>query len=240
MKTAVAVLALLAASGRDLAATPRRDVSHRDVPHRDVPELAAPCRDCLLSVPDHPVGLLVVLHGDDAGASVAFIDWRDAARHAELALLAPQCPDERGCKGSWWRWAISEHHDPAWLDAQIARVTSAARIDRVYVAGFSGGASYLASWAPTHAAATSRVAFVSGGYPASDRCPARPLSTLFLIGSNDPMIDPHVRPLAEWLATCANVEITWRVVPRLGHADMHAALRKGRAAEVVSWLVDSR
>lgn len=129
---------------------------------------------------------------------------------------------------------------PEWLDAQIASVASAARIDRIYVAGFSGGASYLARWAPVHAGAISRVAFVSGGYPASDRCPTHPLSTLFLIGSNDPMIDLYVRPLAAWLGTCAKVEITWRVVPRLGHAAMHAALQSGRAAEIVSWLVDSR
>lgn len=230
MKTAVAVLALLAASGRDHAATPQRDVPQRD----------APCRDCLLAIPDHPVGLLVVLHGDDAGASSVFIDWRDAARHAGLALLAPQCPGDHGCKGSWWRWAGSEQHDPGWLDAQIARAASAARIDRLYVAGFSGSASYLASWAPAHAGEISRVAFVSGGYPASDRCPARPLSTLFLIGGDDPMIDSYVRPLADWLGTCTEVEVTWRVVPRLGHAAMHAALRKSRAAEVVSWLVDRR
>jgi poly(3-hydroxybutyrate) depolymerase len=224
MKTAVALLALLAASG-DLSAAPRQ---------------AAPCRDCVLSVPDHPAGLLVVLHGDDTGASAAFIDWREAARRADLALLAPQCPSDRGCEGSWWRWALSARHDPEWLDAQIAAVASAARIDRVYVAGFSGGASYLAGWAPAHAGAISRVAFVSGGYPATDRCPAQPLSTLFLIGGVDPMIATYVRPLAAWLRTCANVEIAWRVVPRLGHAAMHAALRNGRAAEVVSWLVDSR
>jgi len=228
MKTAVAVLALLAASGRDLAASPRRDAS----------QPKPPCRDCVLAVPAHPVGLLVVLHGDDAGSSSAFIDWRDAAQHANLALLAPQCPDDRGCKGSWWRWAESEQHDPAWLDDQIARVATAARIDRVYVAGFSGGASYLAGWAPAHAGTVSRVAFVSGGYPASDRCPARPLSTLFLIGSDDPMLDRYVRPLASALATCAEVAITWRVVPHLGHAAMHAALRTRRAHEVVSWLLD--
>ena len=234
MKIAVVVLALLATAGRDLAAAPRRDV-----PRRDVPTPAA-CRDCVLVVPEHPIGLLVVLHGDDAGASEAFLDWRDAAKHARLALLAPQCPADRGCSGSWWRWALSAQHDPAWLDAQIATVTSAAQIDRVYLAGFSGGASYLASWAPAHAGPISRVAFVSGGYPATDRCPARPLSTLFLIGSDDPMIDPYVRPLAEWLRTCANVDVTWRLVPRLGHAAMHAGLRKGRAAEVVTWLVDAR
>ena len=227
MKTAVAALALLAASGLDLSAAPRRDGP-------------APCRDCVLAVPDHPAGLLVVLHGDDTGASAAFVDWRDAARRADLALLAPQCPSDRGCEGSWWRWAISAQHDPEWLDTQIAAVASATRIDRIYVAGFSGGASYLASWAPAHAGAISRVAFVSGGYPATDRCPAHPLSTLFLIGGADPMIDPHVRPLAAWLRTCANVELTWRVVPRLGHGAMHAALRNGRAAEVVRWLVDSR
>jgi len=235
MKTAVVVLALLAGASRDLAATPRRHA-----PRRDAPPPAAPCRDCVLAVPDHPVGLLVVLHGDDAGANEAFLDWRDAAGHARLALLAPQCPTDRGCNGSWWRWAISEQHDPAWLDAQIAAVSSTAQLDRVYLAGFSGGASYLASWAPAHAGSISRVAFVSGGYPATDRCPARPLSTLFLIGSDDPMIAPYVRPLAEWLRTCANVDITWRLVPSLGHAAMHAALRKGRAAEVVTWLVDAR
>jgi len=90
MKTAVAVLVLLVASGRDLAATPQQGAPQRN----------APCRDCWLLVPQHPVGLLVVLHGDDAGASSAFLDWRDAARHAGLALLAPQCPSDRGCTGS--------------------------------------------------------------------------------------------------------------------------------------------
>lgn len=235
MKTAVAVLALLAAAGRDLAAD-----APREVPRRDVSPPAAPCRDCVLAVPDHAVGLLVVLHGDDTGASEAFLDWRDAARHAHLALLAPQCPADHGCSGSWWRWALSNQHDPAWLDDQIATVSRAAQLDRVTLAGFSGGASYLASWAPVHAGSISRVAFVSGGYPATDRCPARPLSALFLIGSDDPMIDPYVRPLAEWLRTCPKADLTWRVVPRLGHAAMHAALRKGRAAEVVTWLVGSR
>ena len=234
MKTAAlvlaVVLALVAASARELAATPRRDT--RDAPSRD-----APCAGCLLVVPDHPAGLLVVLHGDDAGASSAISDWRHAARHAQLALFAPQCPSDRGCQGSWWRWALSDQHDPQWLDAQIARAASAARTDRVYVAGFSGGASYLASWAPAHAGAIARVAFVSGGYPASQLCPARPMSALFLIGSEDPMLERYVRPLADWLTTCANVDITWRVVPRLGHAAMHAALRNGRAAEVVSWLI---
>ena len=218
MKAVVVALALLAAA----------------------PARAAPCRDCLVAVPDHPVGLLVVLHGDDAGASSAFTDWRDAARRAHLALFAPECPRDRGCRGSWWRWAISEQHDPAWLDAQIAGAATAAHLDRIYVAGFSGGASYLASWAPAHAGSISRVAFVSGGYPASDHCPAQPLSTLFLIGADDAMIDPYVRPLAAWLGTCAHADITWRVVPHLGHAAMHAASRSGRAAEVVTWLVDSR
>jgi hypothetical protein len=68
MKTPVAVLVLLVASGRDLAATPLQGAPQRN----------APCRDCWLAVPQHPVGLLVVLHGDDAGASSAFLDWRDA------------------------------------------------------------------------------------------------------------------------------------------------------------------
>jgi len=114
MKAAVAVLALLAASARDLAATPRPDV-----PHPHAPRPAAPCRDCLLAVPDHPVGLLVVLHGE--------------ARAARAAM------------------------------------------------------------------------------------PGRP------------------RLQRELVAVVA-----WRVALHLGHAAMHAALHKGRAAEVVSWLVDAR
>jgi poly(3-hydroxybutyrate) depolymerase len=192
----------------------------------------------VLVIPDKPVALLVVLHGDDAGAATTVADWRRAAERAHVALLAPECPKDRGCaSGSWWRWWLSDAHDPAWLDAQIAAAAAAARVDRVVVAGYSGGASYLGGWAPPRAAQLGRVAFVSGGYRFTDVCPTSPFAALFFIGRDDESIPIYVRPLATWLGTCERASVTWQLLDGVGHLEMHDALRAGRAREVIDWLL---
>jgi poly(3-hydroxybutyrate) depolymerase len=197
---------------------------------------AAPCTDCKRALPPHADGLLVVLHGDDTGADGAFADWRRAAAAANLALFAPECPRALGCNGSWWRWAQSKHHDPQWLADQIASVAAAAGVQRVYLAGYSGGASYLASWALAHPDAALAVAYVAGGYLATRACPDLALRALVVVGDDDDMRDDYALPFARWLAGCTHATVETRTVPHLGHHATHGALRGTLGDEVVAWL----
>jgi poly(3-hydroxybutyrate) depolymerase len=202
-----------------------------------------PCPGCVTIVPagaaaDAP--LLVVLHGDDGGAAATVEDWRDAAAAAGAILLAPECPRAAGCAGSWWRWLATRRHDPAWLGRQIDAAAAGLGLHapRVVVAGFSGGAAYLGWFVPTHADAIAAAAFVSGGNPYVDRCPAHKLPVRIDIGADDRrMLDLFVRPLRRWLEACGGHELVWEEVPHVGHLDMHRELRRGRAAAIVAWLV---
>jgi N-acetylmuramoyl-L-alanine amidase len=218
---ASAVLVVLAAS------------AHADVRHD------APCRDCVLDAPRASRALLVVLHGDDAGAKATVADWRAAAENAHVALFAPQCPADLGCAGSWWRWLDSDHHDDGWLAGQISAVQASLGLERVYLVGFSGGATYLSAWAPLHARTFKTLALVSGGSRMTDTCPAAPQSALLMIGSDDDMLEQFVRPFATWFGRCDGTDTTWRIVPHLGHHDMHRALAQGRAQLVIDWLLAS-
>ena len=199
----------------------------------------APCTGCVLDAPRARRALLVVLHGDDSGATAVAADWRAAAAAAHVALFAPQCPRDLGCDGSWWRWLASDQHDPDWLPRQIAAVKSSLGVERVYLAGFSGGATYLSAWAPAHARDYPLIALVSGGAPMTDACPVAAQSALLMIGSEDDMLDQYVRPWASWFGRCADTATTWRVVDKLGHHEMHRALADRRASEVIEWLLET-
>jgi N-acetylmuramoyl-L-alanine amidase len=207
-----------------------------DAARADV-QLDRSCHDCVVDAPRASRALVVVLHGDDAGASSMVADWRAATRAAHLALFAPQCPRELGCDGSWWRWLASERYDEHWMDREIAAVRSSLGIERVYLAGFSGGATYLSAWAPAHARDFTAIALVSGGATMTDTCPSAPQSALLMIGSDDDMLDQYVRPFAAWFAGCKGTTTTWRIVPQLGHHEMHRALVDGRAKQTIEWLL---
>jgi pimeloyl-ACP methyl ester carboxylesterase len=211
----------------------------------------APCTGCVLEAARASRALVVVLHGDDSGAAEIAADWRAAAAAAHVALFAPQCPRDLGCDGSWWKWALSDHHDAAWLDRQIEAVRASLGIERVYVAGFSGGATYLSAWAPARARDYPAVALVSGGAllsdagsaagsaAGSDGCPVAAQSALLMIGSEDDMLDHYVRPWAQRFGRCANTTTAWRILDKLGHHEMHRALADKRAGEVIEWLLEA-
>ena len=216
------VVLVLAAFGATASAEVRRD---------------APCPGCVLDAPQPSRALLVVLHGDDTGAGAMVSDWRDATRAAHLAFFAPECPRALGCAGSWWRWWESKRHDAAWLAQQIAAVQTKLGLTHVYLAGFSGGATYLSVWTPALAKTYPAIALVSGGAPMTDACPTAAQSALLEIGGDDDMLDEYVRPFASHFGGCAGAKLTWRIIPRLGHHPMHQALARGRAKEVIDWLL---
>ena len=197
----------------------------------------ATCAGCLLDTDADRRGLLVVLHGDDRGADAAIADWRDAARAAHLAVFAPECPRALGCAGSWWRWWLSDHHDPAWLARRIADVQTSLGLARAYVAGFSGGATYLGVWAPAYARVFPAIALVSGGAPMTTACPVAAQTALLAIGGDDGMLEEYVRPFADRFGACAGTSVVWQIVRGLGHHPMHRALADGVAKDVIAWLV---
>jgi hypothetical protein len=67
--------------------------------------------------------------------------WERFAAPRGVAVLALACPVELGCKGSFWRW----NGAPSWIVTQVDRLASHHAIDRsrTWLAGWSGGASYI-------------------------------------------------------------------------------------------------
>ena len=122
----------------------------------------------VLAVPagDKAVPLLVVLHGDREHAAKAAARWSAATKSLGWALLALECPRASGCKDSFWQW----NGDPSWLLDVVARVQKQHPIDskRIYLAGWSGGATYIGwhvqSWAKVFAG----VVVHGGGAPPTD------------------------------------------------------------------------
>ncbi len=187
-----------------------------------------------------PRPLLVALHGDGGGVRPLVRAWKAAADAAGTILLAPRCPRELGCKaGSFWQWYDSSGHDPAWLGAQIDAVAARFPIDprRVYATGYSGGATYLGWYAPTHATRFAAVAHVAGGAPYRPPCPACKVPVLFVLGALDPMIRPYARPLRDWYESCGGHEIAWETLPGVTHESILQVLEGGRARQILAWLL---
>lgn len=197
----------------------------------------APCARCSLELPAHPDGavpLLVVLHGDRERAATAAARWRGATQRRGWALLALQCPVDQGCKDSWWQW----NGAPSWLVDQVAAVASTAAIDpaRIYLAGWSGGATYLgmhaAAWPTTFAA----VVVHGGGHEPHADCPAAALPAYFLVGDRNPL-HALVKDLRAWFDGC-HQDVVWDLVRGGDHDKEDRALDRKKALAILDWLAD--
>ncbi|TKC95772.1 hypothetical protein [Polyangium fumosum] len=234
---AVATFALAALAGGAAEANPRRRVGY-------------PCPGCLFDPP--PEGatkapLLVVLHGDAPGGKTPLVE-RDASPFVAAAaargvsLFAPMCPKAEGCRvGSFWQW--SEGDPPGWIEAQIDAIGREYAIDadRVWIAGWSGGASFLGwNWARL-GARYAAVVFVGGGIPPRESaCAPAPTPTCappayFLVGDRNPL--HHLaRGLHERVAACTR-DVTWDLLPGKDHGGEWRALgAKGKADSLLDWL----
>jgi len=222
MTRRIALLALtLAACGRDAVSDP---------------EQVALCEGCTLDVPPRtdPVPLLVVLHGNDETAAEAANRWRGAALARGWAVLALQCPRLLGCddRGRWYRW----HGDPRWVFDQIAAVETRRPLDaaHIYLAGWSGGATYIGMMAPHWHRRFAAVVFHGGGQrPASSECP-RALPAYFLVGNENPA-HPAVRRLRDYWKGCGQA-FEWELLDGADHAREAAALDTPKAMAILQWL----
>lgn len=202
----------------------------RSLAHAD-----APCAKCTLDIPpklDGPAPLLVVLHGDLDHATNAVKRWRAAAKARGVVLLGLECPASEGCKGSWWQWA----GDPAWLIAQVDAVAKQVSIDpaRIYLAGWSGGASYIGMNAPAWAGRFAGLVIHGGGMAPPAACAGHVARTYFLVGDANPLHRLAV-DLRAWTERCQG-EVTWDLVNRGDHAAEEKALTPRKARTVVDWL----
>ena len=192
-----------------------------------------PCKGCTLEAPasSDPVPLLVVLHGDREHAANAAARWRSVTKQRGWALLAIECPKARGCKDSFWQW----DGDPSWILDQVSTVAKQIKVDpqQVFLAGWSGGATYIGwhvqAWPGTFAA----VVVHGGGAAPSDRT-CVDLPAYFLVGDKNPL---HylARQLHEYFDDCKQT-VMWDLISGADHAKEASALTKKKALEILSWL----
>lgn len=181
------------------------------------------------SVDTSPAPLLVVLHGDNQQASAMRAAWSAPAAKRSIAVLYLQCPKALGCKGSFWSW----NGEPRFIDDAVDALGKDVDPERVWIAGWSGGASYLGMRAFELSDRYAALAFNGGGLsPLTSKCPARALPAYFLVGDKNPL--HHLaKELRASLDACA-AEVVWDLRSGKDHAGEWKALEKD-ADKVLAW-----
>jgi dienelactone hydrolase len=181
------------------------------------------CAGCRLSVPDgtDKVPLVVVLHGDYQPVPTMHDAWRRIAVPRGVAVLSLACPASLGCKGSWWRWDGA----PAWILGEIAKVEQRRAIDRdrLYLAGWSGGGSYM-GWRAQELEQTFAAFVIHGGGmpPGIDACASEKVPVYFLVGDKNPFHHLAKR-LRDHFQRCGS-PVTWDLLKDAEHPQEWAAL----------------
>ena len=197
---------------------------------------SGPCAQCVTSLPEgaDPRPLLVLLHGDGETAQMMMGEWGRAAEARGVAVLALQCPRSEGCSAqSWWQW---DRPVDGWLTAQVDAVRRQRAIDehRMWVVGWSGGASYIGRRTQEFERTFAAIVIHGGGVPpASDVCPATRSGVFFLVGDANPLHALSER-LHDHYTSCSNPTV-WTLVHRADHQAERASLASHREA-ILDWL----
>jgi poly(3-hydroxybutyrate) depolymerase len=191
----------------------------------------ASVRADVVQLPDgkDPVPLVVVLHGDREKAAPAAARWKAAVAKRGWALLAIDCPRDLGCKDSWWQW----DGDPSYVIDKVAAL--GARIDpkRVYLIGWSGGASYIGWRAKAWSATFAAIVIHGGGMAPSDPgCADRPV--YFLVGDKNPL-HKLAQQLRAYYEGC-HAEVVWDMISGADHNHEEMALSVKKAGAILEWL----
>jgi poly(3-hydroxybutyrate) depolymerase len=236
--TALAALAALACSPAPAAADPDAKPAPKSAPPAKPATLKPPCPGCMLDAfgaAGAKQPLLVVLHGDHEQASTAAARWRAAAKTRGWALLALQCPAAEKCGPSWWQW----NGDPRWIRDRVADVAAQIPIDpeRTYLAGWSGGATYMGLRAPAWPDTFAAVVIHGGGMAPREEtapCPTRTLPAYFLVGNQNPLHE-LAQDLRDYFTRCKQ-ELRWDLIAGADHPKEDAALDGKRALAILDWL----
>jgi MYXO-CTERM domain-containing protein len=198
------------------------------------------CAGCIGSVArdssstSTPAPLLVTIHGDwGPMAPELHAAWERFAAPRGFALLSLACPSELGCKRSWWVW----NGEPAWISEQVDRFASRHAIDRdrLWLAGWSGGATYMGMHTQELERTFAALVFHGGGrWPSRADCAPEKAAVVFLAGDQNPL-HANVLGLRRHYEKCDN-EITFTLLPGAEHAAEWSALDKhgGRIADLLA------
>jgi hypothetical protein len=193
--------------------------------------------------PGTKMPLFVGLHGDYEVDGATYYEWAPITRAAGMILFVPVCtPAMCGPDRSYWEWFEghgAKPHDPAWLGAQIDSIVAEYNIDetRIYFAGVSGGADYLAYWAPANYKRVAAVGYVVGGavgYHKGYGCPPSPCKygTYFLSGGD--FSKSYSYPMYQWYQGCGDDAI-WKEED-VGHAGYQLLFSMHYNEIIWSWM----
>jgi predicted esterase len=195
-----------------------------------------PCAGCAASVPSSAgAPLLVVLHGDSGHGPAELVSaWEPFAAARDVAVLALACPRDRGCNGSWWRW----DGDPAWVVGQVDAFSASHRLDRArtWLAGWSGGASYVGMRTQAFEDRFAAIVIHGGGIPPrADGCAKERTPVAFLAGTSNPLHGLAVG-LRQHYERCGD-DVRWTGLPGADHAAEWRALGDHGGA-ILDWLLE--
>jgi poly(3-hydroxybutyrate) depolymerase len=234
------ILAIAVATAMPAAALPKAPEKPKPAP-TPTHLVDSPCAGCRAILPPGgttPVPLLVVLHGDwGHGPAELLGGWQGSALPRGVAVLSLQCPRDLGCKNSWWQW----NGDPAWVNAQVDALAAKAQRpidrDRVWIAGWSGGATYIGMRSQTFQRTFAALVYHGGGIaPFDSTCNVQASSApaFFLTGTGN-ALHSHVVHLRQHHESCKD-EVVWKVLPGADHPAEWKAL-EANSGTILEWLL---
>ncbi len=199
-----------------------------------------PCDGCAASLPELDAGpppLLVVLHGD-YGVTARELEraWAKHASPRGVGVLSIACPRALGCNGSFWKW----NGDPSWITAQVDALAQRHPIDRdrLWIAGWSGGATYIGMRTQFFERSFAALVHHGGGMaPSQSGCATPPAPVYFLVGDKNPLHE-HARWLRDHYESCGNA-VTWDLLRGADHGAEWRALDT-HAPAILEWLASKR
>jgi poly(3-hydroxybutyrate) depolymerase len=203
-----------------------------------------PCPGCVTVVPpgyspDTPAPLFVALHGDEGSTRVVLRLWKAPLEKRGYILLALQCPKEKGCQGSFWRWA----GDTSFMTAPLDAVEAAYNIDRerIYLSGWSGGSTYMGMSAPSISPRFAALNLNAGGIPPTDTSACAPCKApvYYMMGGKNPFA--HLAESArDYYKRCGH-DVTWDFRKNLDHPGELGAISKEATKEsILAWFDTKR
>ena len=181
--------------------------------------------------PSKAIPLLLALHGDEGKPDYIHSSFRGLQQSTGGAfiLVSPRAPYGGG---SWYK-STSNHRD--FVDAVIQKVLSSYNIDqdRVWITGWSGGATFLGYYAIKRQDILASVTFYmgggSGGYGYSPPAGSCKIPGRFVIGTKDFLykLASNQRSLMKQNGH----EVAWVELPGVGHS-----FQKSTLAATWSWI----
>ena len=198
--------------------------------------VCVPCAVCVSSWTEgsDPAPVLVLLHGDwgnDAAALHAA--WEPLVAAQGITLLSLACPKDKGCQGSYWKW----NGPPGWIDDQLDGLAQKRAIDRtrMWIAGWSGGATYIGFRTLELERRFSAFVIHDGGAPpGTTDCGTSTVGAYFLVGSSNPLHGLAVG-LRDHYVACKQ-ETQWTVLSGADH-DVEWKALSAHGPAIVRWLL---